>query len=237
MKKVLISPFKPAWWAFWGVIVVCIAGLTWLLKEQDVQTQRIFLLVMAVASIGYFVFYKYLLYSDETFEFHWQDELPFQLCNLATVFCLVGVLTNNAFLLGYCCCIAPFGAIVAVCMPYYRFLNVEVFSKKSIGFYGHHGFIIVNGILILTLDMYTPQASYTLPMALFVAFLLCCAYGLNVWIRHKCHTYPNYMFTYQTDHNPVLEWLYQRIPYRLLYTFPLLILVIILHSLLVLLAK
>jgi len=238
MKKDLrIDSFNPCWWAYLALQLVIVWVIAFIFKDQSFEAKRVLLIVIGFISVLYFFFYKYLLWSDPEFQFHWQDELPLQLCNLGTVFSLLGALTNNAFLLGYCCCIAPIGALIAIVMPCKGFTDLPAFSKKSLGFYGHHGLIVVNGLLILLFKMYSPTHSYTIPMTVFVGILLCISYLINAFVRKKWNTEANYMFTYDTDNNPVLEMLYKLIPYRLFYTLPLLPLVTIIHTVLVLLSK
>lgn len=195
-------------------------------KEGPKRTTYVIICILTI--IGYFA-YKYTLSLDAEYNvayaayggFNWWQELPLHLCNVHMLLMPIAVLTKKRPLLGFCFFVAPLGALMALVMPGPGFSGYSILLPRMIGYYMTHLMVIIEAILLYTLDYYRPEYRdfpSTCGTLIAVSIVI---FGIDLALKYsKLCTNPNYFYLLDTEGNPVLEIFYRLIPYPYLYTLP-----------------
>ncbi len=217
----LLSVFSPLWFILFAADAALVVVFTCLLKGLDLKGKTKVLLALAVFNLLYWVFYKFMLSKDPTFDFQLPLELPFHLCNLNSMLMIVALLTKKPGLLNFCYCFGIFGAFLALLSPDPAFVNIGLFSSvKGYGYWLYHHILIVQSILLVSTGFYRPgyrevPKSYGILLVLYFGMFL-----INLTLRKLTGIPVNYLYTFGMPGNPALEMLYKILPVYPLYLVP-----------------
>ena len=217
MKKDLrITVFSAGWWFY---VILASLGLiifTLLFSNTPDSTKLTAIGVLSIVEFVILIIYKLSLrYIRSNYNFF--NELPFYLCNLSTIICIITAFYPRDYLMGYCVSCGFLGALLAFLMPDGPNKNQLFFNPQAFGFYGYHSLLIITSLSFYTLNLYEPDNSHIKYIVLIMFLLTLLAHIVN-WILRKTGLNPNsnYIFTYVPD-NPVLNFFHKIIPFRFVY--------------------
>lgn len=220
----IINSFNAAWWLMIAVQVVLIL-LIWLVgrKKSDKARERLIIAVW-VFMVIYLTAYKYYLVELSTaYETSFWNELPLNLCQVASLLVLPAILSKSRTLRGFCAFVGTCCSMMGMMMPVAGFYDIPLLSGESIGFYGFHGLVFVICVSLFTLRLYRPHVKDVPGIMLFLAFAALVAHGINWLLRATVFPGANYFFTYDTEGNPVLDIFRNMIDIPYVYQLPLLV--------------
>ena len=219
----IISVFNPVWCCVIALAPIFILAVTFAGRQKtDAQKQR-FLVRLSLVTLLLLVVYKIWLLIDPTYETSIWEELPLNLCNLATLLMVPAVRRNSRLLKAFLYYCAPLGAIMALVMPSEGFYDVPVYLLRCIGYWISHLLVLIVPILLVTLGSYRPRFR-DIPAALLLLLgLALVAHGANCIIRPSICPETNFFFTFGIDGNPVTGLLMQLIPIPFVYLLPMLL--------------
>ena len=237
MQSLLIlKPFNLAFFVLMVLGVFLIWLITKILKNANDTPKKATYVAICIVTIVCYFLYKYALSLDADFNiinaayggFNWWKELPLHLCNIHLLLMPVAVLTNKRPLLSFCFFVAPLGALMALLMPGLGFSGYSILLPRMLGYHLTHLMVIVEAILIYTLDFYKPKYRDIPGSVLMLLAVSLVVFGINLLLRFTglCAS-SNYFFLMDTEGNPVLEILYGLIPYPFLYALPCALVVIV----------
>lgn len=235
-KLLIVKPFNPMFIILFAIGFGILWALTKLLKNANEGAKRAVYIFLCLLTIAGFFTYKYYLSIDADFKvingsyggFNWWQELPLHLCNIHMLLMPIAVASKKKAILSFCFFVAPLGALMALLMPTLGFSGYSVLIPRIIGFYGTHVMVIVEAILLYTLDFYKPEYR-DIPKAAILTFCIATIiFGINITLKFlKLCPNPNYFFLLDTEGNPILELFKSYIPYPFLYALPCLVILII----------
>ncbi|MGN1399044.1 MAG: hypothetical protein ACI4WG_03490 [Erysipelotrichaceae bacterium] len=214
-KDLRISSFTTGWWLYVFVQLLAIIAI----KIAVIKARR-FLILFSLFTLIYLLVYKYLLVTTSNGRLVFANELPLYLCNLNIIYGLLGTIFDNQVLLGFCYSIGLTGAILALVMPEKYFIDIPFFSLRAFGFYGYHSLLVIFDMSLVTTGYFIPQYHLVYNIMLLACFSLIAVHIVNVIFSKTIHPLANYSFTMYPI-NPILEKMYQIIPVKCLYLFPL----------------
>ena len=200
--------------------VVLMFVVYFIFRNKSRNAKRYFVMGVSVFNMLFFIVYKYWLYADPEFDFHFFEELPLQLCNINIILLFIAALKDYKPLYGFVFFVASVGALFALIVPEKEFLGMSIFATRNIGFYGTHGIILVMSISVMTLGLYEPTIK-SLPKIFLLIFIISFSvYLINVLFRVTgLSPESNYFYTHGLD-NPILGLFRKWIPIDYLYLMP-----------------
>ena len=220
----IISTFSPAWLLMFAVQLILIAVLTLLGRGRSVEKKEHLILGLFSFICVFYVFYKgYLISPRCQIDTCFWNELPLALCQVASMMILPAVLTKNRILYGFVFFVSSLCSLMGLLMPVDGFHDIPLLSPESIGYFGFHGLVFVQAILVYTLGLYRPLGRDVPKIMALLALIALAVHGINFLLR--CTVYPkaNYFFTYFHEDNPVLKLFRGFIDINYVYLLPLLV--------------
>lgn len=218
-----IIPFNDT---FFICILFCLLiflTITFFFKDKSEKTRKIVLLSYCGLNLILFIIYKINLSTnpatlvDKGYAFNIWEELPLHLCNISLFLVPISVIINNKKLLSYGFYIAPLGAIMAVCFPNPEFIGESIFKLYNIGFYFTHLNIVIVGLLIVSLKLFTPTYKQLLFLNLYAICIGIVIHFVNLTIIKLTAANANYFYTMHTSNISLLNLFWSIIPVPLLY--------------------
>lgn len=220
----IINTFSLAWWIMALVQVVIIIALQEYMKgKSDDKKRKTILILFAFTSIFYIWYKSYLIWGSETYETCIANELPIALCQLAVIYGAIGVAANNDTFKGFGFFVGTLCSLMGMLMPVEGFSNIPLLSPESIGFYGFHGLVFIQSLLIYISGLYNPDKKHILKVVLLLIASAFVVHLINTLLRMTVYPASNYMFTYSPENNAILQILYSKIGINYIYTLPLFI--------------
>lgn len=221
VKKIRVKPFNATWW----IIFVCQFALVLLVKvivgNKPYEYIYKFMTDFSIFNLIYLFLYKFSLSKTNDFEFNFWNELPLYLCNIGSILAYLAMKYNDQVMMGFCYCVGTVGALMAYLMPDKKFIDVNLFSTRAIGYYGYHGLLIVINLSFKTLGIYQPSVNDLKKIIYLCIFIVLLVHLVNMLLRHKIYPNANYMFTVEPT-NIVLEKVYKICPIKCIYLYLLL---------------
>ena len=219
MKNARIKVFNRWWWFYVILTAVSLAVINAIANRQDIDTRFRIIFVLSVIELIVLRIYKFSL-KDIREDYNYYNEFPCYLCNQSTILCIIGSLTRNIGVMSFCVTIGTLGASLAFLMPDSYNRDQLVFSKQAYGFYGYHGLLIVTCLSFYTMYLYEPKLIDCLYAPLGIFILAVIAHIINTILRKTgLNEKANYVYTWYHD-NTILKKLYDLLPVRLLYLWP-----------------
>ncbi|MBQ0064420.1 MAG: YwaF family protein [Firmicutes bacterium] len=234
---------------FYGVmaffIVLTILGSIHF-RNLDFERARRHLLIFNLFSLTLTTIYRIRLIDDKEYmetvyprvKNSWWFELPFFPCNTAEILYSLAIFLNFRGLLSYCFFLGFIGPILAFSSPPLGFEKENFFRLRMLGFYCTHYFCLMNIPFMMISGYYVPEYR-DIPYALLIyAIFSTIMYFMNRYIDSLELGYPaNYFFVMDPDFHPLFRKAYDFIPYRLIFTYPLILLVGLILSIFVFLLR
>ena len=232
----IINSFNTAWWFMLAVQVVLILSIWLIGRKKSNKTKEHLIIAVWVFMVIYLIAYKYyLIEMSTTYETSLWNELPLNLCQVASLLVLPAIVSKSRTLRGFCAFIGTCCSLMGLMMPVAGFYDIPLLSGESIGYYGFHGLVFIICVSLFTLRLYRPQVKDVPKIILFLAFAALVAHGINWLLRETVFPGANYFFTYDTEGNPILDIFRSMIDIPYVYQLPLLVpvgIVLVLVSLL-----
>lgn len=221
----IINTFNPAWFIMFGVQVVLIVLIALLFGKKSPQQKERFFTGFYLFSVIFLIGYKvYLVHFSTTYETFWANELPLNLCQVASLLAYPAVKRNLPGLKAFCFFIGSLCSLMGLLMPVTGFYNIPLLSGDSIGFYGFHGLVFVQSISLVTLRLCRPQFRDIPKVLVYIAGIALLVHGCNLLLRATgLNEISNYFFTCDPENNPILGFLYRMIPVGYVYLLPILL--------------
>ena len=218
----IINAFNPVYFGLLALIVLTVVVLTIIFKDRSEQARGRLIIGISIFNIIFYVIYKILLYVrtpglPDTYIFVSLKELPLHLCNISLILLPISVKFNLKKLMGYCFFVAPLGAVFALTFPSDGFYNTSIFAPHMLGFYGTHAIIIVTGILLVTLGLYSPRFKDIPSLCLAIVILSVVVFGINILIFYTTGVRANYFYTVTPEGISILELFWSWLPVPYLY--------------------
>ena len=213
--------FSAGWWFYIIMTIVFMVYLHKIGKQLDYESKRKFILIFSIIEFIILRIYKRSLKGVYD-RYNYFNELPCYLCNISTILCIVAALTDNSILMGFCTTIGLFGSLLAIFMPDRYYVNIPLFSRQTVGFYGYHSMLLVSCLSFYLMGLYKPDPKDAL-WAMVILFVVTCVIHIVNIVLRKTGLNPtcNYTFTIEPDNN-VLEFFYKLFPVKLFYLLPVL---------------
>ncbi len=218
----IIDSFTPAWFLMFGFQILLIVLFSLIGKKRNKDQKKKFMIGYYIFMCIFYVCYKAFLVLTPNYETTVLEELPFALCQVASLLCLPAILSEKRTLLGFVFFVSSLCSLMALLMPSPGFGGIPLLSGMSIGYYGFHGLVFVQGILVYTLGFYRPRGNDVLGIIALLAGLALAAHLINFLIRSTTGVEANYFFTYDPEGNPILMLFRDFLDLNYLYLIPLL---------------
>lgn len=215
-KDMRITVFSPGWWFYVILSILGLTAFTLACRNMPDHDRLQAIMILSIIEFIILIVYKLSLrYIRSNYNFF--NELPFYLCNLSTILCIIASIDPKSYYMGYCVSCGFFGALLAFLMPDGPNRDQLFFNPQAFGFYGYHSLLIITSLSFYTLNLYEPNFSDIGIIVLMMFLLTLLAHIVN-WILRKTglNKDANYIFTYVPD-NPVMSFLYRIIPVRFVY--------------------
>lgn len=200
-------------------------------KNLEIETCRLCLVNLNILSLLIMTPYRIRLAMDKehmgyvypNVKHSWVFELPFFPCNTAEILFGLAIFIKSRMLMGYCFFLGLIGPLLAFCDPPKGFEKGNFFYYKIFGFYTTHYLTLMNIPLLLVSKLFVPNYMDVCKALLFYAILSFVMYFFNRYIDTFNLGCPaNYFFNMDPDYHPIFRKVYNIIPYRYLFTIPLL---------------
>ena len=216
----IIEAFNGTYFLLLGLIIAASVVITLLLQKKSEDVRRKVLLGICLLNVFVLIIYKFGLWYGtyglpDTYAFEIWAELPLHLCNISLILAPLSIAMRNKNLMGFCFFVSPLGAFFAMSFPSDGFYNASVFAPHMIGYYGTHAIVIIVGMLLVTLGLYSPRFKEIPKLILFIAILSALVFGINVLIFQTTGVRANYFYTVTPEGISILElfWSWLPIPY------------------------
>ncbi|MDO4487921.1 MAG: YwaF family protein [Eubacteriales bacterium] len=219
----IINPLNLTWFIYMGFLVALTVVLYTFGKNKDEKRKKGFFSVFFAIACVFYIWYKALLLKDPGYDTSIWKELPLALCQVAFIYGYAGVMKKSNVLMCFGVYVGFLCALMAVVMPVDGFYGIPFFEGRSIGFYGYHGMVIVQSVLVYMLGLYKPNRRHLPGMLIVLGASALIAHGLNLLIKATTGIAANYFFTVDPEGNPVLALLRGIIPVDYVYLLPLFI--------------
>lgn len=218
----IYNPFNSVYFGVLVLIVAIIVGLTVAFKNKSEKARKSLIIGICIFNLVFYVVYKILLYVrtpglPDTYTYISLKELPLHLCNISLILAPISVLSKNKNLMGFCFFVSPLGAFFALSFPSDGFFNSSIFNAHMIGYCGTHAVIIIVGMLLVTLGIYSPSFKQIPKFILFFLILSLTIFGVNLLIFHTTGIRANYFFTVTPEGISILELFWSWLPVPYLY--------------------
>lgn len=220
----IINTFSPAWWIMACVQILIVFALQRYMKTREEDGKRLTLIFLFVFICFFYVWYKsYLIWWSSDYDTCIANELPIALCQIATIYGAIGVATGNDIFKGFGFYVGTLCSLMGMLMPVDGFSNISLLSPEAIGFYGFHGLVFVQSVLIYTSGLYKPDNKHIIKIVLLLMVTTLCVHGINALLRMRIYPESNYIFTFSPENNAILQLLYRIIGINFIYLLPLFI--------------
>lgn len=216
----ILNPFNPVYFGLLVLIVAIIVVLTVIFKNKSEGARKGLIIGICIFNLIFYVVYKFLLYVrtpglPDEYIYIPLKELPLHLCNISLILAPLSIAIRNKNLMGFCFFVSPLGAFFAMSFPSDGFYNASVFAPHMIGYYGTHAIVIIVGMLLVTLGLYSPRFKEIPKLILFIAILSAIIFGINLLIFQITGVRANYFYTVTPEGISILElfWTWLPIPY------------------------
>ena len=225
MKDVLIMrPFNGVFFGVLALFILVLVLASLGLRKKDIELKKKVLVIASLATLVFFVIYKFILSIDPEFNelraymggFNWWGELPLQLCNINMIMIPIAVLLDKRELQAFCFFVGPLGALMALTMPGPEFCDASILLPRMIGYYGTHFLIVIEGLAIVTFGLYRPKFR-DIPKTVLTIIIISFAVIMR-WTG--LYDKANYFFSVETEGNVILEIFHKWLPYPFLYLLP-----------------
>ena len=234
----IIDSLNAAWWLMLAVQIALILVIWLVGRKKSERAKERLIIGVWVFMVLYLIAYKYYLIALSTaYETSFWNELPLNLCQVASLMVLPAIVSRNRTLKGFSAFVGTCCSMMGMLMPVAGFYNIPLLSGESIGFYGFHGLVFVICVSLFTLGLYRPQVKDVPKIMLLLAFTALVVHGINWLLRATVFPGANYFFTYDTEGNPILDIFRNLIDVPYVYQLPLMIPVGIVLALVSLLFK
>ena len=219
----LISVFSALWFILFGCDAALVIVLSIVLRKKTVDEKAKVMTIIGVFNLVYWVFYKFMLSKDPTFDFVLAMELPFQLCNLNMILIVIGLQIRKPALLNFCYLFGILGAVLSLLSPDPAFLDVSLFEVKGYGYWITHHLLICQSILLVSTGFFRPKYKDLLKSILILLILYFGMYLINLLLRKITGIPVNYLYTFGLEGNTIIEAMYKILPVYPIYLLPALI--------------
>lgn len=225
----IIEPFNKVFFAVFLIFFFILFVATRELRKRSIELRSKAVIVASFFTICCYFLYKYSLSLDAEFNiateaiggFNWWGELPLHLCNVNMILLPIAVFTKKKPLLGFCFFVGPLGAIMALTMPGLGFSGYSILLPRMIGYYGTHFMVVILGLSLVTLGLYSPRFKDIPTIVLATIGIAFIAFVISLALRiTELNTHANYFFSIETEDNPILDMLYSKIPIPFVYLLP-----------------
>lgn len=219
----IINTFTPAWWIMFAVQIALIIGIWLGLRSSEMAKKKKFMTGYWIFMVIFLIVYKFYLIVISDYETSFLNELPLNLCQVASLIALPGILADNKVLKSFSAFVGTMCSLMGLLMPVAGFYDIPLLSGNSIGFYGFHGLVFVQSVSLFTLGIYKPKAKDIPGVMILLAVFALIAHGCNYLLRLGALPGANYFFTYDPEGNPILLLLRKMIDINYVYELPLII--------------
>lgn len=226
----IIESLNPVWWLMFGIQLALIVGIWLFGRKKTPEIKRKIMTGLYIFMVAFLVAYKIWLVcsgfevNPEGDKTSFINELPLNLCQIAALLALPGILLKNRTMTGFCYFVGSICSLMGMLMPVYGFEGKSLFHLDNIGFYGFHGLVFVQSISLLTLGIYKPKYPDIPKLIGLFAGITLLVYGINCLLRVTgAHPTANYFFTHDPEGNAILGFFRGLINVDFIYLLPLLI--------------
>ena len=225
----IMHPFNALFLMVFGGFLAVLILAALLLRGKSERTKSAVLITACVLTLIGFVFYKFALSRDSSYNeitanmggFNWWGELPFQLCNINMILIPIAVLKKSRPVMSFCFFLGPLGALMAVIMPGNGFDGYSLLLPRMLGYYGTHFMILIEGLALAAFGLYQPRLRDLPRTILTILIVTFAATVLNLLLRWSgLHPKANYFFAMEPEGISLLEIFYRWIPIPFLYMMP-----------------
>lgn len=225
----IMRPFNGVFFGVFALFILVLILVSLWLKKKDIETRKKVLVCASLATLVFFVIYKYILSIDPDYNalreymggFNWWGELPLHLCNVNMIMIPIAVILDRRELLAFCFFVGPLGALMALSMPGPEFQNASILLPRMIGYYGTHFLIVIEGLAIVTFGLYRPRFKDIPRTVLTILLVSFAVFMINMIMRWTgIYDRANYFFSVETEGNFILEIFHKWLPYPFLYLLP-----------------
>jgi uncharacterized membrane protein YwaF len=201
------------------ILAILIGASLGLLKVKDPVR---FLLRLSCVQVAMFLIYRLCNYF---LDFYIDDYsvglailrlIPLQLCYFSMLTTIIGLLIRNKTLINLGYLITPVCGIITVLFPDADFNGLSYANPTYFSFLAEHMLLIIIGIAIYSMGLYTPRYSDVPRAGLYLCGLAAVTYPVNL-LCARFQLYPNYFYSYSTGGDVALEYFYSMLPVPLLY--------------------
>lgn len=196
------------------------------LRKKDEKTKTKALFIIAVFNV-------ILMYADKIseallFTKLWEDTIPLHLCNVLMLLAPFAYYHKKPILYALLFFLAVPSAAAPVITGNSRFVGYGFEYFNILGCFLTHEILFILALMPVVFGLYKPRTKDALKCSalLFIFGALC--HGINATLRAtNISIESNFLYTFKTDQNVVLETFYTWIPIPFVYLFPIFVVVFI----------
>lgn len=231
MDFAIINRLNFVWWCMFAVMIAITVGFWLIGRKRTPEQKKKMMIILYIVSVVVLVLYKvwlvcftdtyHLASGERTFLL---NELPLNLCQVALLLALPGILLKNRTITSMCFFVGSVCSLMALLMPVDGFEGKSIFNLDCVGFYGHHMLVFIQSVSLITLGFYKPRYKDIPKLLVLFAGLTLFAYGVNTLLRATgAHPTANYFFTNDPEGNAILGFFRGLIDVDFVYLLPMLI--------------